>query len=150
MRSYIRHPSDVPIDVRPDQGHTHAPTQQLKNVSHGGLSFISKHPQEIGSTVTVRIPFVTPVFEATGKIRWCKPVENAFEIGFEFLDEHDEFKSRMVEQICHIEHYKNEVLLTEGRVLTGHEAAIEWIAKYASQFPFADPDEDADEQVASK
>jgi hypothetical protein len=45
----------------------------------------------------------------------------------------------MVEQVCHIENYKKEVYQTEGRLLTAEEAAVEWIHKYASQFPNLDP-----------
>jgi hypothetical protein len=41
----------------------------------------------------------------------------------------------MVEQICHIEHYKREVAEREGRELSGQQAAKEWIAKYAASFP---------------
>jgi hypothetical protein len=41
----------------------------------------------------------------------------------------------MVEQVCHIEQYKADVLKKEGRELTGEEAAKEWILKYAKDFP---------------
>jgi len=135
MRSYIRHPSDVPIEVVEEEGSLQSGVPQLQNFSHGGLAFIAKKPQALGSIVKIRIPFVQPPFETTGTIKWCKPNEDSFEVGFEFLDEKDEFKIRMVEQICHIEHYKNEVFAKEGRKLSGHEAAVEWITKFASQFP---------------
>ncbi len=141
MRSYIRHPSDVPIEVIPDDGQTRLDIPKLQNFSHGGLSLISNVAHELGVIVKIQIPFVQPPFETTGTIKWCRPKENQFEIGIEFLDENDEFKIRMVEQICHIEHYKNEILRTEGKKLSGHDAAIEWIAKYAGQFPAGDEDE---------
>ncbi|WP_300318347.1 hypothetical protein [Accumulibacter sp.] len=41
----------------------------------------------------------------------------------------------MVEQIQHIEHYRQEVLLVEGRTLDGDSAALEWISRYAALFP---------------
>ena len=41
----------------------------------------------------------------------------------------------MVEQVCHIEQYKKEVLKNEGQGLSGEEAAVEWITKYAKDFP---------------
>jgi hypothetical protein len=41
----------------------------------------------------------------------------------------------MVEQICHIERYRNDVAQREGRQLTAEEAALEWISRYASSFP---------------
>ena len=42
---------------------------------------------------------------------------------------------RMVEQVCHIEHWKKEIREKEGRELTGEQAAMEWIKKYAKDFP---------------
>ena len=38
-------------------------------------------------------------------------------------------------QLCHIEHYKQMVLRTQGRSLSGQQAALEWISKFAEQFP---------------
>ena len=53
----------------------------------------------------------------------------------QFLDQDDSFRARMVEQVCHIEHYKAEVREKEGRAISGEEAAQEWIRKYAKDFP---------------
>ena len=121
MRKYIRHPSDIPIEIDQQESGVQA-TESLMNVSLGGLSFHSKEPLQKGKILKVRIPFVDPPFE----------------IGVELLDKDDAYKARMVEQICHIEHYKREVLDTEGRQLTGTEAAAEWINKYAHVFPRID------------
>ncbi len=41
----------------------------------------------------------------------------------------------MVEQVCYIEDYRRFVLMHEGRELSQEDAASEWIAKYAAQFP---------------
>ena len=41
----------------------------------------------------------------------------------------------MVEQVCPIEQYRHEMLKNEGRTLSSEEAALEWIQKYAPQFP---------------
>ena len=41
----------------------------------------------------------------------------------------------MVEQICHIEQYKQDVFEKDGRRLSGEQAALEWIEKYATDFP---------------
>jgi hypothetical protein len=41
-----------------------------------------------------------------------------------------------VEQICHIEHYRTTVRANQGRALSSHEAAIEWIEQYAEAFSF--------------
>jgi hypothetical protein len=44
---------------------------------------------------------------------------------------------RLIEQICYIEHYRQEVLISEGRKLTSEQAALEWIEKFAQDFPSA-------------
>ena len=70
-----------------------------------------------------------------GNVVWCDRSGNGYEIGIEFEKSRDVFRLRMIEQICHIEHYRKEILLQEGRELTTQEAASEWITKYASDFP---------------
>jgi len=134
MRKYIRHPSDIPIEIDPQDDH-HLATQNLRDVSFGGLSFCSREAIELGKLIKVRIGFVSPPFETMAKVVWCKGGDNEFEIGMELMEEEAAFKTRMVEQVCHIEHYKRQVLKTEGRQLTGAEAAMEWISKYAASFP---------------
>jgi hypothetical protein len=76
-----------------------------------------------------------------GRVCWCQEKNGHFVLGVKFLDTEDAFRVRMVEQICHIEHYKREVFEKEGRVLSGEQAAMEWIPKYGSVFP--NPDEKA-------
>lgn len=134
MRNYIRHPSDIPIEFR------HEPvsaleTPHLQDVSRGGLSFTSHTPVEVETVIRVRIPYVEPAFEAPCRVSWCNTQDDHYVVGVEFLEAEDEYRARMVEQICHIEHYKKEVLAREGRELSGEEAAREWIHKYAKDFP---------------
>ena len=137
IRSFIRHPSDVPIDFQLEELVTDN-TDYLKNVSQGGLAFHSKRKCELGTTIRIKIPLVSPVFQAIGKVTWCHPIDDHFEIGIQFLDDNDTFRARMVEQICHIEQYKREVFEKEGRKLSGEEAASEWIEQFATEFPGAD------------
>ncbi len=139
MRSYIRHPSDIPIEVLPDEA-APAGEECLKNISHGGLAFNSEQALALDRIVRIRITAVNPCLEVSGKVKWCKRSGTQYEIGLEFLHKDDEFQTRMVEQICHIEHYKNQVAANEGRCLSGQEAALEWIAKYADRFPGTDDD----------
>ncbi len=134
MRKYIRHPADIPIDVMLEEG-VSGDSERLNNVSVGGLSYFSKRAMEKGSFVQVRIDSVEPAFEARAQVVWCKRHRRHFEIGLELLSSDDTYRARMVEQICHIEHYKRQVKRTEGRELSGSEAAMEWIAKYAKTFP---------------
>ena len=83
----------------------------------------------------IRIPFVQPPFDVEARVAWCRPREDGFLLGVEFLNRDDAFTTRMVEQVCHIENYKKAAYRAEGRRLSAEEAAREWISKYAAQFP---------------
>lgn len=134
MRNYIRHSSDVPIRVSRAPVDTDA-QPCLKDISYGGLSFYATQQFEPGAIIQFEIPVAQEPIRAQGRVAWCKALADRFEIGIEFLDQQDEFRVRMVEQICHIEHYKKEVYKKHGRLLSGQEAAVEWIDKFAANFP---------------
>jgi hypothetical protein len=134
MRSYIRHPSDIPIEFEHEPVST-AETRNLHDVSCGGLSFTTATAIEPETIIRVQITCVEPSFEAPCRVTWCRQAQGHYLIGVEFLAAQDEYRARMVEQVCHIEHYKREVLAREGRQLTGEQAAREWIRKYAKDFP---------------
>jgi len=134
MRSFIRHPTGIPIEISLEgQPRKHEP---LQNVSRGGLCF--KHPDAVpvGSSIVVRIALTSPPFELRCQVSWCQADGPAWQVGVEFLDPDDLFRARMVEQICHIEQYRRSVREREGRALSSHEAALEWIERYADAFPF--------------
>ncbi|HEB92050.1 MAG TPA: PilZ domain-containing protein [Gammaproteobacteria bacterium] len=137
MRNYIRHPSDIPIDFQPEEL-TEAHSDRLKNISQGGLAFQSSTSLAPGSIIRVKIPLVSPVFQAVGRVTWCHGRGDQFEIGIEFLDLGDVFRVRMVEQLCHIEHFRQQILEQEGRELTSEQAAAEWIQRFAPDFPGSD------------
>jgi hypothetical protein len=134
MRQYLRHPSDIPIAYRVDAVASSS-THHLRNISEGGLCFNSRSDITPGSSIHVEIPIAEPVFEADGIVVWCRSSNGDFEVGVRFDGIEADYSVRMVEQVCHIEHYRRETLRSEGRVLTGEEAAVEWIEKNAAQFP---------------
>ena len=82
----------------------------------------------------VIIPVREPPFETTGTIVWCRLVNSHYDVGVQFADANTEFSVRMIEQICHIQRYRKEVL-EQGRQLSEAEAALEWVTKYAKDFP---------------
>ena len=133
MRTFIRHPSDIPIEIHPEDLSSHK-EEYLNNISPGGLSFRSQIPLREGAAIRIKIPHVKPAFEARGKVVWCRKENEHFDVGIEFIETGDAFKARMVEQICRIENYKKEIYEKEGRQLSGKEAAMEWISKYAGKF----------------
>lgn len=138
IRKYIRHPSDVPIQVTLDLVEVDSADSEddtLTNVSLGGLSFISKQKLDSGRKVSVCIPVLKQDNYLAGTVVWCEKTKNGYEVGLEFEGSKDVFRLRMIEQICHIEHYRKEVKLAEGRELSSEEAAKEWITRYAGDFP---------------
>jgi hypothetical protein len=134
MRLYIRHPSDVPIDYQLG-GRTDTSRDKLANYSEGGLCFVAKQWIEPGSEIHFAIPITPPEFHATGVVVWCREEAGEFQVGVKFTEAETAFAVRMVEQLCYIEHYRQSVRASEGRKLTGEEAALEWIEKYAGSFP---------------
>lgn len=135
-RRFIRHTADVPIEVRAVPGSDAVVVQQGTNVSEGGLAFVSDACLDEEGTIEVRIPEVDPPFEAQARVVWCKPEDDGrYLVGVQFLDARDEFKARMVEQVCTIEKYRKDVLEQEGREISAQDAAAEWIQKYAGRFP---------------
>ena len=133
-REFIRHPIDIPIEVslsqEPCPVHPH-----LSNISEGGLAFVQEKAYQPGTMLKVRIPFADPAASVRAQVVWCQSRERDYEIGVRFLEPADAYLVRMVEQVCHIEQYKRDIERTEGRRLSGEEAANEWIAKYAGNFP---------------
>lgn len=134
MRKFIRHPSDIPIEFSIEELAVND-KEYLNDISFGGLSFRSRTVVEAGAVIIIRIPFLNPEFHTRGVVKWCRRHGDVYDVGVAFDDQEEAFKTRMVEQICHIEHYKREVHEKEGRVLTGEEAAVEWIRRYAARFP---------------
>ena len=133
-RRFIRHPADIPIEIR-RSGDPPSARPRAYDVSLGGLAFQTNARLAPGTIVEVLIPTVQPKFRSKARVRWCNARQGTYEVGVEFLDARDAYRARMVEQVCHIENYKNEVYRAESRVLTAEEAAREWIVKFASQFP---------------
>lgn len=143
IRNFIRHPTDIPIELIPQVStlssakglSSEMKVEKMENVSSGGLMFQSSIPYSQNEEIKVRINSVKPQFEAVATVTWCRKSGRHYLVGLEFTDKDTEFKIRMVEQVCHIMHYRNKVLVTEGRILDNDEAAQEWIAQHASDFP---------------
>lgn len=134
LRRFIRHPADISIEVELASV-VAGQTEYLTDISEGGLSFRSKVDLPRGTVLKIRIPLIRPMFETQGRVVWSSVWGPLFIIGVEFLHQRDVFRARMVEQVCHIEHYKREMRDREGRTLTSEQAAMEWIEKYAADFP---------------
>ena len=134
MRQFIRHPSDIPIEY--SIAHLGSRRKnRLRDIGQGGLCFRADAAIDRGCMIRIVIPIRKPEFEVTGTIVWCRKTNRHFDVGVRFEDANTEFAVRMIEQICHIDHYRKEVLEREGRQLSGAEAAMEWVARFARDFP---------------
>ncbi len=132
-REFIRHPSSIPLDVKPRAAQEQM-SLKLNNISVGGLSFDSPVPFNDGAVVNIRIS-LKPVFRVNAIVQWCKRVDDHFELGVRFLDQEDAYRVRMVEQICHIEEYRHDRMRKTGKRLSRNKASLEWIAKHGQRFP---------------
>ncbi len=133
MRRYIRHPSTMPIDYRINEGDSGL--QRLRNVSAGGICFSVEKPMKAGAAVQISIRVGDQDFAAEGEVMWCRGVNGHHDVGVRFCDAATVFTVRMVEQLCYIEQYRQQVLRDEGRKLSSEEAATEWVGRYAADFP---------------
>lgn len=133
MRRYIRHPSDIPISYCLEE--SNEKVQRLKDVSRGGLCFSADCPLRKGAPIHIEIPMEESSYGADGMVAWCREEGDHFEVGVKFRDNSTSYNVRMVEQVCHIEHYRSEIYSTQGRELSSEEAAKEWIEKFAEDFP---------------
>ena len=112
--------------------------QVLRDISHGGLAFVSGERFAPGDVVELDFPSLPRDERITGEIMWCGQIEagqpEGYAAGLRFLDEDARFSARLVEQICHIERYREEQCRA-GRSLDSRQAATEWITRFASRFP---------------
>lgn len=137
-RRFIRHPVAIPLHCR-REGHEELSALELRDMSHGGLSFISEESFSPGDLVRIQFPEIRHPDSVRGEIVWqeCLGSNQAprYLHGLRFCDERAHFHGRLIEQICHIETYRRVQNRQHGRALSPAEAAQEWIARQAGRFP---------------
>ena len=133
MKDFIRHPAHIPLEISPAESSPES--APAPGSTSGGLWFATDECWQVGSLLSIRIPVTEPAFEDLGRVAWCNPVNNHYEVGLSLFGADAAYRARMVEQICHIDEYRREVKKLQGRELSEDEAALEWIAQYAKDFP---------------
>lgn len=131
-RSFIRHPADVPLQIERADDRAE---ERVDGVSYGGLSFFSRTAYAPGTPLRLRIEQFRPAFDALARVAWCREEGNGHRIGVTFDDPEVAFQSRLVEQICAIEQYREELGRRLGRSVSRNEAARLWVEQYAAGFP---------------
>lgn len=137
-RRFIRHPSTIPIRCY-REGHIKQMASLLRDISHGGISFACPESFEPGDVLKVEFPSLRDTPSVHGQVVWTLAVFDGsgpqYVEGLRFLDEETFKRARVMEEICHIEAYRESQLQLHGRALTGGEAAREWIEQCAERFP---------------
>ncbi|MGM0766745.1 MAG: PilZ domain-containing protein [Pseudomonadota bacterium] len=132
MRRFIRHPTNFPIlvfAVDSSQGDQ----ASLCDIGQGGLACSLQRELRAGEPVELGIPSLQPDYRISGLVIRCRRIADGYRVGIRFSDETESFKSKMVEQVCQIEHFRQE-LCRVGRELDSETAAREWIERFGRQF----------------
>jgi hypothetical protein len=136
-REYIRHPAAIPIGITSELA-SEDKRHQVVDVSEGGLCFACADNFNAGDKVHITISVCRPEFNADGIVCWCEKKDDDYLVGVVFMERDVTYALRMVEQICHIEDYRQEVFKQTGEKMSSEKAAMEWIGKYAASFPKLD------------
>ncbi|WP_286979011.1 PilZ domain-containing protein [Pseudomonas sp.] len=133
MRSFLRHPSSIPVELRLCRQPA-PPRQRLHNISLGGIACNSPRAFRRGATVELRIRLLGDDVFCAGVVAWCQQQGAEYLVGVAFTDQDTLFRARMVEQVCQIEHYRLQREQELGVPLCCESIAAEWVAEHAAQF----------------
>ena len=135
VHSFIHHPSAIPVKM--EVSSNQFPLPCIDENSSTGVYIHTPTQYPINSCVDVEIAVQSPAFNARGYVCCSKPVQDGvgYQTGVVFDCPETAFAVRMIEQVCYIEQYRQQVSLTEGRELTVDIAAAEWITQHAANFP---------------
>ena len=141
-RSAIRHTIELPIKCRilsENKEAAKSPIQlrnRVKDISDGGLLFLSNRSFSIGTLLELTFPVQDKVFTMQGRVvHASKDIESKlFRTGIRFSKSDSVFKVKMAEQVYQIDEYRKTLSREEGRVVSQEEAAIKWIEKHSREF----------------
>lgn len=136
MRRFLRHPSDMPVELV-QRKHAFLPRQRLNNISVGGVACNSSKGFRKGTAVELRVPLLGEQARYPGVVAWCRKRSDDYLVGIAFMDEDTLFRARMVEQVCQIELYRHQRELELGEHVALESVASEWIALHATEYSSA-------------
>lgn len=131
-RAFIRHPSNVPIEITYAQQVT-SRCGQLRNFSFKGVCVTSSSAIPLGERVQIQLPKVddTPSKKLVGIVMWCEQLGEIYEVGIKFIEENEQVLIAVLKKINRIEEFKAAIKRSEGRELTGEETVAEYTAFFA-------------------
>ncbi|WP_053980261.1 PilZ domain-containing protein [Marinagarivorans algicola] len=134
FEGFIKHPRDIPLDFTIDNPPAYVAANKLK-VHEGGMVFESSASLPVGVRIHLTVNLKGNHFILTGIVAHCIDIDGArYHIGVQFEQDNEHHSMRMIEQACHIEHYRKQAC-QYGRPITEDEAAREWISRFAAHFP---------------
>lgn len=135
IRRYVRQVTGIPVEVsldyRPDY---RTDEDTITNISLGGLCFVASDRLDVDESIQVRVPLLNQESSIAGRVVWCEKSERGYEVGLEFDNPDEVERLKMIDQICQIEQFRQQVEQQDGRDLSSEEAAREWIRRYAGEF----------------
>ena len=131
---FIEHPWDHPFSLRRIRSAGKNFNSRQYHV-YGGISLITLQAFKPGTMIEIRTRIRGEAASFRGRILWIKEYKGkTSQLGVVFEDTEQAYRARMIEQLCHIEHYRREQY-SAGRHLAIHEAAHEWIEHHSPSFP---------------
>lgn len=131
-REHTRFPVELPVAVTLGEV-VASESAYLSNISAGGVLFKSMVELAPGTPILLNLPPAKPVLRTPGRVVWCTKLGFEYEIGAEFTIDDPRFRDRMLSVVRRIEDYRRQ-LHSSGRMVTGQEAMLEWIAKFGPEF----------------
>ncbi|WP_027853130.1 hypothetical protein [Marinobacterium litorale] len=127
--SYIQHPADMPLRIEAQPTfHQQGQTLPLGLICNTEQAFTA------GTPVRITSPRIGPEIRSSGIVVWCRRQGQDWQLGVGFFSSEELYRIRMLEQICHIDHYR-QLQRRQGQRLSPETAAQEWIEKFAAHFP---------------
>ncbi|SDG99241.1 PilZ domain-containing protein [Pseudomonas flavescens] len=133
MRRFLRHSSDLPVELRLRR-QTPSALQRLDNIGLGGAACYSPRALSRGSAVELHIPLLGERACHPGLVAWCCKQSEAYLVGIAFAGHDAGLRTYMVEQVCRIEQYRRHREQQVGHALPLELIAGEWQEQHASTF----------------
>jgi hypothetical protein len=151
-RSFVRHPVELLIRLRvvsegvdgeapvapmmARAGDSLANTEgRSHNISFGGIALRVASNIDLGHTVRLETTALGDALDLVGRVVWRVQLSKGCDLGIEFDGPEENYRARMIEQICQIEAYRRRRVDAGEVGLDVQTAAHDWIAEHGHMFP---------------
>lgn len=130
-RPFIDHPPQIPLHY-----HAVAGAAPDKRGAAGiGIRFAGHRAVNCGCVLEVCIALNGEVHRFRGIVAAIARERSSYNICLWIRGKRQAFAARMAEQLCHIEGYRHMRTQQKGYDMGADEAALEWIERFAADFP---------------